>query len=308
MLADRLVRPGDLASRRGAVPAWPWGAIERHLTISRRATRLSQVFVAGLILAWLVFAVAVTVQQSFAPGRWVNTDYGVYVEATRRLLAGGSVFTQAQLAGPHVTVAGEAMYPPLAFVLFVPFTLVPPLTPLWWVIPLTAYGLVLISWRPRGWPLVAILACLATPQTIDIVWLGNPGLWVAGFGALGTRYPLFGPLVFLKPSVFPFGFIGIRSPAWWVGAAAVGAATIALLPATLDWVRVVLNARGPFSGPLYGLNNVPLLAAVVIARNAASPSHPRRWMRPRWLSARARAWNDGAPVGSDVRPSARGST
>lgn len=70
MLADRLVRPGDLASRRrrGAAPAWPWQAVERPLTISRRATRLSQVFVAGLILAWLAFALAVTVQQSFTPG------------------------------------------------------------------------------------------------------------------------------------------------------------------------------------------------------------------------------------------------
>ena len=243
-----------------------------------RATRLAQVFAAGLILAWLAFALSVTAHQSFSPGRTVNTDYGAYMEATRRLLAGGSLFTPTQLEGPHITTPGDAMYPPVAFLLFAPFAVVPWLMPLWWLIPITVYGLILVSWRPHGWPLVAIVACLATPQTIDIVWLGNPGLWVGAFAALATRYSVFGPLVFLKPSVFPFGLIGIRSRAWWVGAAAMGAATIVLLPATLDWLQVVLNARGPYSGPLYGLNNVPLLGAVVIARMAGSsiPVKPRQ--------------------------------
>ena len=194
--------------------------------------------------------------------RWPHSfgeDYGYAILGAHRFLSGVPLYEPYQLAGPYVTAPGDFMYPPTSLLLFVPFAFLP--EALWYAIPLAllAYGI----WRakPGPWRRIGILWCLAFPSTITTVWTGNPVIWCAAFLALGGPWSVG---VLLKPSVFPFAFLGIRDRRWWVAMAGLGVVALLTLPACLDWLRVVVNARGPWSGLLYSLGNVPLLLAVVI--------------------------------------------
>jgi hypothetical protein len=75
----------------------------------------------------------------YLPGR----DYAMYMERTRAWLAGDGFYVPHQLAGPYPIAFGDAMYPPVTLVLFVPFTILPVI--LWWAIPLAITAVSL--WR-----------------------------------------------------------------------------------------------------------------------------------------------------------------
>ena len=66
-------------------------------------------------------------------GRYVGTDYQIYMDAARRWLDGGSYFLPRQLGGSYDIQSGDVLYPPVALWLFVPFTMLPPVV--WWITP-----------------------------------------------------------------------------------------------------------------------------------------------------------------------------
>ncbi len=93
------------------------------------------------------------------------------------------------------------------------------------------------------------------------------------FVALATRYRWPGVLVALKPSIFPFALVGIRSRGWWIAA---GVLALAALPFGFgmwsEWIAAMRNAQG---GLLYSLGDVPLLCLPLVARMART-SRSRR--------------------------------
>jgi len=220
----------------------------------------------GLAITEAVIIVGKAVPDSY------GVDFHAYQVHVARFLAGGSLFESWQLAGPyeiHAAFAGEvapanvfpSLYPPLIIPLVAPFLVLPEI--LWWAIPI---GLVLYTiWRlrpaPWSWPVMAAL--LVYPRTADIVLSGNPAMWVvAAVGAAAVwHWP--GVLVLLKPSLFPFALIGIRSRSWWLAAGILAIASLGFLSAWLEWLVVLQNVRG--STVLYNLRDAPSVAIPVVA-------------------------------------------
>jgi hypothetical protein len=237
-----------------------------RLVLSPRTTRLIQVFVAGLLVCWVAYV-------SWVLSRGLALDYGVYRDVGQRVLAGGPLYAPEQLAGPHVVVLGDSMYPPSSLPLFLVFALIPQPFSLiaWYVIPLSVIGTALWRLRPTGWRLIAILGLLAYPPSIAVVWLGNPALWaVAGLSA-GLLYRWPAAFVLLKPSLAPFVLVGIRDRRWWLATGVFAVLTLAMMPLTVEWVRVLLNARGEFSGIGYSIGNVPIFLLPLVAGMNRSP-------------------------------------
>ena len=61
-------------------------------------------------------------------------DYRWHMEAAHRLLDTGTPYLPFTLAGPFVIGEGAILYPPTAFLLFIPFLWLPSV--LWWAIPI----------------------------------------------------------------------------------------------------------------------------------------------------------------------------
>lgn len=245
------------------------------------------------VLSAFGMLVAVTLVQAFwviqravgVGGGMLAYDYALYMNATRRWLAGGSSYVSEQISGPYVVDWGQILYPPQALALFVPFAFLPPL--LWFVIPPAVTGWVIWSHRPRllAWATMVGLL-LVWPVLVLLPYIaGTPTTWIVMFVALGTRWRWVSALAWLKPSVFPFALLGARDRRWWVATGAVTALELALLPLTIDWVRVVLNAGGPSAGLFYSLENVPLLPVPLLAwigrGSAKGFPFESRVMRPR---------------------------
>jgi hypothetical protein len=237
--------------------------IATPLVVSPRAVRLAQFAIASLLIAWIAFVVW-SIHDGF------SMDYGVYRQVGQRVLSGGPLYQPYQLAGPYSVVGGwqgDNMYPPTSAPLFVAFAALPaPLAMfLWYLVPLGVVAAVLVRSRPSGWRLVACLALLAYPPSIGVVYLGNPALWVLAALSLGTLYRWPAAFVLLKPSLAPFALLGLRDRRWWIVAAGFAAVAVALLPLTLEYAKVLLNARGQFSGLLYSLPNVPIMLIPLVA-------------------------------------------
>jgi hypothetical protein len=231
------------------------------LTMSSRLQRDLLLAFAGLVLlaflvedAWII--------QNMSQGS-PGADLADYQAVARRVLAGGSLYLPYQVAGPYVTVPGDSMYPPYVFPLFAVFTVAPAF--LWWAIPIAilAWSIWALRPSPLGW--IWILSLIAFPYTWTLYWSGNPVMWVAAGMGLAMHRSWWALAVFVKPSLFPFAIWGIRERSWWVGAAVLGLASLAVLPLTLEWFAVILNARGHWAGFLYGLPNAPLLLVPVAA-------------------------------------------
>jgi hypothetical protein len=188
-------------------------------------------------------------------------DYSLYMEATRRWLAGGPFFEPYQLAGPYPISMGDVLYQPNALLLFVPFTVLPAF--LWWAIPLgvTAWSIVKLQPSVLAWPFIAL--CLAWPPTLARAVAGNPVMWVVAALALGClyRWPSVG--VLLKPTLFPFALIGVRDRRWWVALAVLAVASLPFGTMWLDWIQAVSNAEN--GGLLYSFQDVPILFLPIIA-------------------------------------------
>jgi len=193
-----------------------------------------------------------------------GVDRTIYREAGLRVLAGGHWFYPEQVTGqPYEVIVGHVMYPPVAMLWLVPAALLPDL--FWWAIPLAVIAWVVVRWRPSPWGWAGIAACLAYPPTSQMLVAGNPGLWIAAAAALGTIWRPAFALVLAKPSVFPFALLGVRDRLWWAIVAAGLAVSLVALPMTLQWVGVMLDARGFFSGPLYAFRDLGWMLIPIIA-------------------------------------------
>jgi hypothetical protein len=188
-------------------------------------------------------------------------DWELYRDAANRWQAGDAYFLPFQLAGPYTLGHGEPLYPPVALWLLVPFTHLPAV--LWWAIPIGILAATIAWWQPRGWPTVAIAACLATPVTQGIYLTGRPTMWIAAFFALGMVRGGWAVLVLLKPSVFPLALVGVRRRWWWVTAVAF---LVLCLPFPLafwrDWVTAVMNSGGGF---YYSILDISILGIPMAA-------------------------------------------
>ncbi len=111
--------------------------------------------------------------------------------------------------------------------------------------------------------------CLALPLTPSLSAAGNPVLWIALFAALGTVWRPAFALILLKPSLFPFALLGVRSRGWWAIVAGLIVGSVILLPMTLEYVRVLVNARGPMASILYSLHDVAMIFIPLIAWGAS---------------------------------------
>lgn len=229
-----------------------------------RGPRGAVLVIVGLTTLLVVEAIVRLPQYGTA---WLGHDFRLYMDATRDWLASGSYYRDYQLAGPYPVAATEILYPPIALVLFVPFTVLP--APAWWAVPLGAVGWVLWRQRPSLTRWVVILSLLAFPiedgtsWAVEFIGNGNPGIWEAAIVALATRFPVFGSWALIKPSLFPFAVVGIRSRTWWAGLAALAVASAHFGPMWIDYIAVLSNAQGV--GPLYSLPNVTLCLVPLVA-------------------------------------------
>ena len=119
--------------------------------------------------------------------------------------------------------------------------------------------------RPSTWGWVAIAALACWPYSLELAFVGNPTIWIAALLALATRWPWVNAFLLVQPSLFPFALAGIRTRSWWVALAVFLIASALFLPMWLDWTKVVLYARGPFSGLLCSVTNLTWMLIPTVA-------------------------------------------
>jgi len=225
--------------------------------------RSSFVFWCGIVLAG--FFVLVDLSDASANSstlrQQVGVDYRLYIDTATRWLSGGPYFQEYQLAGPYPVSAGDILYPPVALILFVPFTVLPAL--LWWLLPLAAVGFSVARLRPdrTAWPWLA--ACLAWPTTPLKILTGNPVIWAVAALALGVVYAWPSVIVLIKPSLFPFALFGSRSRGWWVALAIFVVVSLPFGTLWIDWIHSLLNSQG--AGLAYSSLEIPMLALPLLA-------------------------------------------
>jgi hypothetical protein len=196
-------------------------------------------------------------------GPSVGTDFDVLMDATRRWLNGGGYYADFQLAGPYAPFGPPSiLYPPPSLLLFLPFLVLPSI--LWWLVPI-AIVVGVVAWhrpQPVAWPVLAL--CLWFPTTTEVIYAGNPAMWVVAAIALATviRWP--GVLVLIKPSLLPFALIGCWHRSWWKGLAVLAVICVPFGALWLDYATVASNVRDP-NGILYSLNQVPTMLIPVVA-------------------------------------------
>ncbi|CAN5639532.1 hypothetical protein BH20CHL7_BH20CHL7_12770 [soil metagenome] len=200
---------------------------------------------------------------SIWPNVDVAADYHVVVGAAARWLDSGAFYLPEQIAGPYEWPGPWVLYPPPALLLFVPFTVLP--APLWWAIPIVVISWVVFHHWPRPLALAAIALIIANPTTISSVVWGNPVMWIVAALALGTVYGWPSVAVFIKPSLFPFAFVGATRRSWWFAAALGGIVSLAFLPMWADFVAVALNARAPSGWFGYSTAQIPMMLLPIAA-------------------------------------------
>jgi len=191
----------------------------------------------------------------------VGVDYQLYMVAATRWLHTGSYFQPYQVAGPYEISTGDILYPPVALLLFLPFTVLPAF--LWWVIPAGAVAWALRQLRPDRvvWPLLA--ACALWPTSPLKILTGNPVIWAVAALALGVVYGWPSVFVFIKPSLFPLALFGAWTRRWWVALAVFLAVCLPFGSLWIDWIHSVLNSQG--GGIAYSSLEIPMLAFPIVA-------------------------------------------
>jgi hypothetical protein len=125
---------------------------------------------------------------------------------------------------------------------------------------------IVVHHRPTLWGWVGIVGLLAwSPWSFLVYQSGTPTIWFAAIMALATRWPWVAAFVLVKPTLAPIALLGILDRRWWWVAIGIGLLALASLPLTIDWIRVVLNARGPLAGLGYSFENVPVLLIPLVA-------------------------------------------
>ena len=222
-----------------------------------------RIVLTAVTAAILTFPIVDLVRAALKPNvnGYLAIDYTLYMEATRRWLAGGPFYEPYQLAGPYAIQMGDVLYPPNSLYLLVPFTVLPAL--LWWGVPLgiTAWAVWRMRPSPVAWPFIAL--CLFWPPFVARMVAGNPVMWVMAAVALGCLVKWPSVFVLLKPSLFPFALIGSRDRRWWLTLAVWGILAIPFGMMWRDWLVAVSNSNG--GGLLYSLQDVPILLLPIVA-------------------------------------------
>lgn len=250
---DPIAQPVSTTGQPAATPA-PGTVV----SVTPRVRAVLLVVALGI----LVFPLADLLRAAGKPdfNGYGGIDYSLYMDATRRWLAGGGFFQPYQLAGPYPISMGDILYPPTTLFLFVPFTILPAV--LWWAIPLGVTGAAIWRLRPApvSWPFLAL--CCFWPPFVARIVAGNPVMWAMAAVALGflVRWAFVGVLI--KPSLFPFALLGARDRTWWIALAVVVLLSVPFGAMWLDWITAVTNSSG---GLLYSLQDVPILLLPVIA-------------------------------------------
>jgi hypothetical protein len=189
-------------------------------------------------------------------------DFVLYRDAAARWLGGHGFYQSWQLNGHYAIWGGASpiLYPPLALLLFVPFTFLP--LALWWAIPATLIGWSLWRLRPAAWswPLMALWA--AWPPTLVMAMHGNPVMWCLAAAAVGSVIAGPAVLVLIKPTLAPFALIGANRRTWWFAFAGLVALSLPFGFLWVDWIRAVTNSDGSLA---YSLEEIPTLALPLIA-------------------------------------------
>ena len=183
------------------------------------------------------------------------------MDATRRWLAGGSFFEPYQLAGPVPHPDGRrpvrAQRP--AAVRRVHGPAGDPVVG----DPAGRHrvGDLALHPAPVAWPFIAL--CIFWPPMVARTVAGNPVMWVMACrrARLHLRWAFVG--VLLKPSLFPFALLGVRSRSWWIALALWIVICLPFGGLWFDWVSAVTNSTE--GGLLYSLQDVPILLLPVIA-------------------------------------------
>jgi hypothetical protein len=236
--------------------------------VGRLGDRLAgQPRVRSLILgASCIVAALVAVEMLLAV--WSSTesiqhgqDLVFYRTVAERWLDTGVYYLPRQLDGSgQLTLNVDVIYPPSALYLFVPFVWLPAAA--WWIGPLAIVAAAVVRLRPARWTWPLLILSLAWPRTAGAIVFGNSDLWFAAFVWAGAAFAWPGVLTSMKPTVFPFGLIGVRHRSWWIAAAIFAVANLPLLPLWLVYPTVIRSAGLPL---LYSIGNLPMFLAPVVA-------------------------------------------
>lgn len=190
-------------------------------------------------------------------------DFLGYRESAERWLTGGSFYYPWQLAGPYAVWNhdGAVLYPPTILLLLVPFSFLPPA--LWVAIPVGITAIVIVHHRPDPvtWPFLAM--AFAWPTTSMAIAHGNPTLFIVAALSLGTVWGWPSVGVLLKPSLFPFAFLGANRRSWWI---ALGIGALMSLPFAgmwLDWLKAITGATD--IGLNYSMKEIPTMMLPLVA-------------------------------------------
>jgi hypothetical protein len=219
-----------------------------------------------VLVAWIGYALALQVGNPS-----VGLDYRWHMDASQRLLDTGSPYWPWQVAAPYVIGNGAILYPPTAFLLFVPFLWLPAV--LWWAIPMGLTVYCMARHRPSLVAWAVILGLVAWPNTLNTYLFGNPGMWMTAFLAAGTVWGWPVVLLALKPSFVPFAIIGIRKRSWWVAAVALGLVSLVFGQLWLEWLTVLRNATD--GSLLYNLPSLPTMLLPIVAWLGATSAQAR---------------------------------
>jgi hypothetical protein len=176
-----------------------------------------------------------------------------------------------QLGGPYEIQPGAILYPPITIAAFAPTLLLP--GPLWWLIPIVVTGAIVLHLRPRPWAILTIGFCLLYTASFTLIVAGNPDMWLVAALAIALYWRPAAAFVLLKPSLFPFALIGVKSKGWWVIAGLFTLVSLAFIPQTFDWIKAVTTGYGPRSGVLYSLQDAPLLLVPFVAWFGSKARH-----------------------------------
>jgi hypothetical protein len=221
-----------------------------------RIARIVFLTIIGLEILWCAFVLV----QQFATNEFFGLDYRWHIDAARRLLDTGTPYWPWQIAGPYEIGDGAILYPPTAFLLFIPFIWLP--TVLWWAIPIAITVVALAVHRPPLWGWAIIGALISFERSLNVYIYGNPSMWIVAAIAAGTL--LWWPLVFVfaKPTFAPIALLGVRHRSWWITAVILAVASIPFARVWLDWFAVVRNSNVSL---LYNLPTLPLILAPLVA-------------------------------------------
>ncbi len=269
---------------------------------AQRITSDALLVLTGAILVLLAWELTIVGPAVTARTGAVGVDLHLYQSATRSWLDGDGFYHARQLAGPYhiegsdTVGGGDILYPPVILVLLVPFTILPEI--LWWIVPALAFGWALWRLHPArwAWPLLALGAAL--PWNIDVVIRGNPVIWVAAAFAVGCVIAGPAVLVLLKPSLFPFAFMGINQRGWWIFLGLFALACVPFGALWLDWGRALLNSDGSLG---YSVRDAQLLMIPLVAWLARRNTAGAPWSGLKRRTGRTTAAAAGAlfATGSD---------